>query len=92
MEFSEWIKNQGIKQTFLAEKLGVTYSCLYLLTTKKTTPGLHLAIAIEDVTNGAVTCRDWPVTERNKGKRKLLKNIQEKKQDGKNVKEKKDKK
>jgi len=59
MDFAKWVKQEGVKPTFLADKLGVTYNCLYLLIKKSTVPRLALAVAIEDLTKGKVTCRDW---------------------------------
>ena len=59
MALRQYLKQQGISYKVFAYKMGVEPTTVYRWLSGHRTPSLHTAIAIEDATNGQVTCRDW---------------------------------
>lgn len=55
----EYRKAHGIKQKDLAKSLGVSNPYLCDIEKGKRTPGLALAVRIEDATKGAVPATSW---------------------------------
>ena len=60
MTLKEWIKKTGRKQTWVAERAGVSVSTIHRIATGKTKPSLDLVQKIERITDGAVGLHDWP--------------------------------
>lgn len=59
MRLSEYVRENGLKYSFLAEKLGLTREYLYKIQTGERRPSLEVAIMIEDFTGGKVKPRDF---------------------------------
>lgn len=58
MKLREYVREEGIKQCALAQKIGITPLTLKSLMDGKRDFCLSVAIRIEEVTNHKVTCRD----------------------------------
>ena len=58
-KLAEYLKQSGMRQRDLATKLKVKQTTVSKLSNGIAMPSLHLAIAIEDATGGAVTARSW---------------------------------
>lgn len=57
MKLREYLRSEGLKINAFASKVGVTSATINNVMNGKE-PRLSIAIAIEDATNGQVTCRD----------------------------------
>lgn len=56
----DWLREQeDLEIKDIAEELGLSLSGTYKLYNGESVPSLETAIAIEDLTDGAVSCRDW---------------------------------
>lgn len=58
MKLKEFLAETGMKKKFLAHKIGITPITLTSLLTGRRDFSLSVAIRIEDVTEGKVTCRE----------------------------------
>ncbi len=58
MRLKEYLDNLGIAQSKFARKLGISKSTIHNIIEGKVEPVLATAIGIEDLTQGAVTCRE----------------------------------
>jgi len=58
MNLKDYLRETGMKKKFLAHKIGVNPITLTSFLTGKRDISLSVGIRIEDVTNGAVTCRE----------------------------------
>lgn len=58
MKLKQFLDETGIKRKFLAQKIGVDPITLTSIVNGKRDISLSVAIRIEDVTEGKVTCRD----------------------------------
>lgn len=56
--FKDWLKEKGIKQTDAASWMGESRSFLCEVCNGTKSPGLRLAVMIEDFTGGEITVRD----------------------------------
>ena len=72
MDLKQYLKAHGIRLNFFASKIGVTASTVHGIVTGLREPKLSLALAIEDATNGLVTCRDLKVDKEEPQKNKDL--------------------
>lgn len=54
-----WRESHNLTQVILAEELGVSQGFLAQLEGRNKTPGLKLAAAIEEKTEGSVPAVDW---------------------------------
>lgn len=58
-KLDRWIKKNGIKKTWLAERCGVTPSAVTMWIKGTNTPLYELRMAIQRITGGAVKVADW---------------------------------
>ena len=59
MNLEKYLATNGIHQTDFADRIGVSSQYLSSLVNGKKTPNVVLALKIEDLTLGVVTCRSW---------------------------------
>lgn len=59
MDLRTFLKEHGMKQTFMAEKLGVHKMTIRNWVTKKIVPSAHFIVKIEEFTNGKVKLKDF---------------------------------
>jgi len=59
MQLKKYLEEQSISQKLFAEKLGVHLLTIFKITNKKSMPSLKLALKIENLTFGKVTCEDF---------------------------------
>ena len=57
--FAEWVERKGIKQRFIADKLGISTSTLHGILRADHLPNLRTAYDIETFTRGEITVYDW---------------------------------
>jgi DNA-binding XRE family transcriptional regulator len=58
-KLSRWIDASGMTRDEAAEKLAINRTHLDMLCRGSRRPGLTLAVAIERLTNGAISAADW---------------------------------
>jgi hypothetical protein len=58
MKLKDWIEENGLKTAFVAKKLEMPLGNLYNILNGQAMPSLSLAVAIQEYTNGKVTCKD----------------------------------
>ena len=58
MLLKEYLDTQGLKYVAFAERLGVSYRCLWSIMNGKADVPLSVALRIEDETKKKVTCRE----------------------------------
>jgi len=58
-KFAKWVKDNGLKQTAIAKKLGISQASLHAILQKGLEPRLKVAIAIERYTRNEITVYDW---------------------------------
>lgn len=63
MQLKEYLDNSGIRQNFLASKVGISKTILNSYVLGKKTPNIETAWKIHMATNGAVSFRDWLTKE-----------------------------
>ncbi len=54
-----YLKETGTRQAELAKRVGVSFGHMSALVNGDKTPGLELAVRIEDATEGRVPARSW---------------------------------
>lgn len=59
MKLKDYLRAKKIPYKVFAYKMGVELVTVYRWISGDRIPPLHTAIAIEDATDGQVTCRDW---------------------------------
>jgi transcriptional regulator with XRE-family HTH domain len=57
--FGQWIDAQGLHRDDVARKLGISRRMLDRLCAGDRHPGLKVAVAVEDMTEGEVSVRSW---------------------------------
>ncbi|GAA6162597.1 hypothetical protein NBRC116590_03010 [Pelagimonas sp. KU-00592-HH] len=58
-KLAQYLKDSQIRQEDFAEEIGVKQGTVSRFASGRGTPGLELAVAIEDATGGAVPARSW---------------------------------
>jgi len=71
MQLKKYLEEQGISQKKFAEKLGIHAMTMFKITNRIRLPSLDIAMQIENITFGKVTCEDFlaPVLQE-EGKKK----------------------
>ena len=59
MKLKQYLKENGILQKFLVEKIGISANHVNALVHERTKPSIDVAFAIEKITKGQVTLYDW---------------------------------
>lgn len=59
MKLKAYLEEKKIAPSAFAQKIGTSKAYVSFLSRKERTPSLRLAVRIEDLTDGAVTVRDW---------------------------------
>ena len=71
MQLKKYLEEQGISQKLFAEKLGIHVMTMFKITNRIRLPSLDIAMKIENITFGKVTCEDFLREEsKEKGKKK----------------------
>jgi|HubBroStandDraft_2_1064218.scaffolds.fasta_scaffold1104503_1 hypothetical protein len=60
MKLEEYLDSKGIKKTFFASQLGLTYRTLFTIM-KSNECRKTIALAIENITKGEVTMKDFQI-------------------------------
>lgn len=66
MKLAKYLSDNDIPQAVFAKKIGVTQVAVSRYVQELRTPSLRLIFAIEKLTKGAVTPKDWPTPARKK--------------------------
>lgn len=59
MKLKDFLTENGIKQNFFSDKIGISGTALASILQGKSTPSIPTAWAIEKATDGKVTLYDW---------------------------------
>lgn len=59
MQLKEYLEKTGLKNSFFADKIGVSHQLLLRYLKGYNRPPLEILVRIEDETNGKVPVREW---------------------------------